>query len=191
MKTKLLLSLFVTICINTICISQSLKNKVGDQIQGDFNGDGKLEYAFRVLTTKGNGNPVEDGIPDEYEIQFSDKTIKSIKANCCWFKLINEGDLDKDGTDEFSIIQAPENGCIGTVTTYTIKTKKSYKLFPSFSIFWCAELSDLELQKLVVRENNTIYYYLADPNDTHLLNEAGDKIQFERLKKVKAKNVIF
>lgn len=190
MKTKLLLTFLIA--VNTIpVISQTLNTKVGDQIQGDFNGDGKLEYAFRVQVTKGHGNPVEDGIPDNYEIQFSDKTIKSIKANCCWFKLINEGDLDKDGTDEFSIIQAPENGCIGTVTTYTIKTKKSYKLFPSFSIFWCAELSDSELQKLVVRENNTIYYYLADPNDTHLLNEAGNKIQFERLKKVKAKVVTF
>jgi len=191
MKNNLILSFLLIICFSNNFIAQTNNNKVGDQIQGDFNGDGKLEYAFRVQVTKGHGNPTEDGIPDNYEIQFSDKGIKSIKANCCWFKLINEGDLDKDGTDEFSIIQAPENGCLGTVTTYTIKTKKSYKLFPSFSIFWCAELSDLELQKLVVRENNTIYYYLADPNDTHLLNEAGDKIQFERLKKVKVKVVIF
>lgn len=191
MKIKLPLAFFMIICFANNFIAQTNRSKVGDQIQGDFNGDGKLEYAFRVQTTKGQGNLAEGGIPDNYEIQFSDKTIKSIKVNCCWFKLINEGDLDKDGTDEFSIIQAPENGCIGTVTTYTIKTKKSYKLFPSFTIFWCAELFDFELQKLVVRENKTIYYYIADPNDTHLLNEEGDKIRFERLKKVKAQNLRF
>ncbi|RED26937.1 hypothetical protein BD847_0868 [Flavobacterium cutihirudinis] len=186
MKNKLLLIFLAIICFVNNSFAQTNKNKVGDQIQGDFNGDGKLEYAFRVQTTKGRGNPVEDGIPDNYEIEFSDKTLKPIKVNCCWFKLINEGDLDKDGADEFTIIQSPENGCIATVSTFTIKAKKSYKLFTPFSIFWCAEISDVELQKLIARENKTIYYYTSDPNDTHLLNDTGDKIRFERLVKIKA-----
>jgi hypothetical protein len=161
-------------------------NKVGDTIYGDFNGDGKFENAFRVLTKKGHGNPVEDGVPDEYEIHFSDKIIKPIKADCCWFKLINEGDLDKDGANEITIVQAPMNGCIGSVNTFTIKAGKSYRLIDPFTIYWCADITDSELQKLVVSENNSIYYYEADPNDENLLSDNGDKIRFERLIKNKA-----
>jgi len=165
---------------------QEVKNKIGDKIYGDFNGDHSFEYAYRVLAKKGKGNPVEDGIPDQYEIQFSDKTIKSIPVGCCWFKLINEGDLDRDGTDEITIVQAPENGCTGWVNTFTIKNNQYRSFIEPFSIYWCAELPDNQLQNLVVNENNIIYYYEADPNDDDLLNKNDGKIRFERLKKIKA-----
>lgn len=183
---RILVNIILNIFLFNLGNAQVSKNRIGDKIYGDFNGDGKPEYAFRVLTKKGHGNPVEDGTPDEYAIQFSDTNIKPIKTDCCWFKLINEGDLDNDGGDEFTTVQAPENGCIGRVSTFTIKAKKSYKLFSPFSIFWCAEITDLELQKLVVKENNIIYFYEADPNDENLLDKSGNKIRFERLKKNKA-----
>ncbi|WP_284652106.1 hypothetical protein [Flavobacterium terrisoli] len=176
------------ICIallSVCCNAQTDKKKVGDKIYGDFNGDGKFEYAFSVLTKKGKGNPVEDGVPDGYQIQFSDKKIKSIKVDCCSFRLINEGDLNKNGSDEISIVQAPMNGCSGLVSTFTIKNDKSYYLFEPFSIFICAELSDEEIQKLVFIEKDYVYYLEADPNDENLLNESGEKIRFERLRKIK------
>ncbi|MEL1242784.1 hypothetical protein AAEO56_00810 [Flavobacterium sp. DGU11] len=172
--------------VNFITSKEATLNKVGDTIYGDFNGDGKLENAFRVLIKKGYGNPVEDGIPDEYEIHFSDKRIKPVKVDCCWFKLINEGDLDKDGANEITIVQAPMDGCIGSVNTFTIKAGKSYRLIHPFTIYWCADITDSELQKLVVSENNSIYYYEANPNDENLLSDNGDKIRFERLIKNKA-----
>ena len=182
MKQLLTISIFAIIfCLNAN--AQKIPNKIGDKIYGDFNGDGKEESAYRVLTKKGYGNPVENGTPDQYEIHFSDKTINPIKVNCCWFKLINEGDLDKDGADELTIVQSPENGCIGTVSTFTIKDKKSNLLFKPFLLFICGKLSNVELQKLVITENNIVYYHEADPNDENLLNDSGDKINFLRLKK--------
>lgn len=178
-------ALFVILFVNNT-IGQKVSNKVGDSIYGDFNGDKKFEYAYRKLIKKGFGNPVENGSPSEYEIKFSDKSIKPINVGCCWFKLINEGDLDNNGSDEISIIQSPENGCIGYIKTYSIKDNKKTDLINSFSMFICAELTDDELQKLIVLENNIVYYHEADPNDENLLNDDGDKIIFERLKKIKA-----
>ncbi|MFK7000926.1 hypothetical protein V3Q90_09485 [Flavobacterium oreochromis] len=178
-------ALFVILFVNNI-IGQKVSNKVGDSIYGDFNGDKKFEYAFRKLIKKGIGNPVENGSPSEYEIKFSDKSIKSINVGCCWFKLINEGDLDNNISDEITIIQSPENGCIGNVQTFSLKDDKKTDLIDSFSMFICADLTDDELQKLIVLENNIVYYHEADPNDENLLNDDGDKIIFERLKKIKA-----
>ena len=165
MKNKILIYIAVVLLITINSNAQATKNKIGDKIYGDFNGDGNFEYAFRVLTKKGHGNPVENGIPDEYQIQFSDKNINPIKVDCCWFKLINEGDLNKDVTDEITIVQAPENGCDGRVRTFTIKAGKSYNLFNEFTIFWCGDaFKNEELQKLVFNENNVIYYYEDDPD---------------------------
>lgn len=178
-------ALFVILFVNNT-IGQKVSNKVGDSIYGDFNGDKKFEYAYRKLIKKGIENSVENGSPSEYEIKFSDKNIKPINVGCCWFKLINEGDLDNNGSDEISIIQSPENGCIGYIKTYSIKDDKKTDLINSFSMFICAELTDDELQKLIVLENNIVYYHEADPNDENLLNDDGDKIIFERLKKIKA-----
>jgi len=181
--------IFATILIFLCFIkgnAQATKNKIGDSIYGDFNGDKKNEYAYRLLAKKGYGNSVEDGKADEYEIRFSDKKIKPIKVDCCWFKLINEDDLDNNGSDEITIVQSPENGCIGNVSTYSINKENSNLLFRPFSLFICADLTDLELQKLIFNDNNAIYYYQADPNDEFLLNKDGDKINFERLKKIEA-----
>lgn len=157
-------------------------NKVGDKIYGDFNGDGKFEYAYRKLVKKGYGNPVEEGVPDGYEIRFSDNSIRPIKVDCCWFKLINEGDLNNDGTDEITIVQQPTNGCSGMVITFNIN--KGKYLFTPFSLFWCAEIDDVNLERLVVKENNDVFYYEADPNDENLLSKGI--IQFDRLIKKKA-----
>ncbi|WP_121965789.1 hypothetical protein [Myroides sp. N17-2] len=175
--------------IQEVTIERSNNETVGNKIYGDFNGDGKFEYAYRKLTKKGYGNPVENGVPDEYEIHFSDNSINPIKVGCCWFKLINEGDLNNDRADEITIVQSPENGCIGRVSTYTIKNNKSNYLFEPFSIFVCAEISNNELEKLIVKENNTIFYFEADPNDENQLNDDGTKIRFERL--IKKQAVLF
>lgn len=155
---------------------------VGDKIYGDFNGDGKFEYAYSKLVKKGYGNPVEDGVPDEFEIRFSDNSINPIKVGCCSFKLINEGDLNNDGADEISIFQKPMNGCSGMVITFNINNGKY--LFTPFSLFWCAEIDHINLERLVVKESDNVFYYEADPNDENLLNKGV--IQFDRLIKKKA-----
>lgn len=157
--------------------------KIGGKIYGDFNGDGTTEYAFRVLTKKGFGDPVEEGVPDEYEVHFSDKNIKPIKGKLLWFSLINEGDLDNDGSDEFTACQEPMNGSLGLVNTYTIKNGKSYYLFAPFFRFWFDDVISLELQDLVENDNGIVYYYDYDANGEFSKNKFGKKI---RAKKVKA-----
>ena len=142
--------------------AQATKNKVGDKIYGDFNGDGRFEYAFRVLTKKGNGNPNEDGTSDIYEIHFSDKNIKPIKDDFNWFWLINEGDLNNDGSDEISAREDPTNGCIGIVKTFTIKNGKDYYLFEPFSFYsgTCDNKMSINPQDLVENDNGIVYYLM-------------------------------
>ena len=153
-------------------------NSVGAKIQGDFDGDGKMEEAIAVLTKKGHGNPVEDGIPDEYEIQFSNKKIKSIKANCCEIRLVNEGDLNKDGTDEISIFQAPMNGCSYTMTTYSYKKGIWKPIVKTFLVpTACEKTTNENLQKMIFREKKNIYYLSKDPND-----ETGKKYIKKKVK---------
>ena len=75
-----------------------------DTIQGDFNGDGKIEYAYS------ESNPseyycldeVDDGKPNN--ITFSNPTIPAIETEFQIERLTNEGDLNGDGTDEIGFM---------------------------------------------------------------------------------------
>ena len=139
---------------------------IGEKIQGDFNGDGIKETAKVVKTKNRIGNPIEDGIAEEYEIQFSDPNLKSIKVGCCEVRLINEGDLNNDKTDEISIFQAPMNGCTYSMTTYSFVKGDWIQLVKTFLISTaCEDLSDKELQERIFKENNSIYFLDVDPND--------------------------
>ncbi len=177
---------------DTISLSKKEAKKlftVGQKVLGDFNGDGKKEFAYLVKVKEGYGFPVldDDSEPDQWEIQFSDKSIKPISVGCCGGILIAEGDLNNDKIDEITVYNAPINGCIGVLETYTIKTGNWKLLFEPFTMFYCAELTDEELENLVKFENGSAYYHTYDVNDEELLNEEGDKIRFEKLIKHKAK----
>jgi hypothetical protein len=160
-------------------------NLIGNKIYGDFNGDGTFEYAFRVLTKKGNDNPVDGGVPDEYEVHFSDNNIKPIIGSFYWFILINEGDLDNDGSDEISVRQDPMNGCFGYVSTFTIKNNEVYEIINIFSFYSgsCDNSMSIDPQDLVEKDNGIVYYYDYDPNFEFTVNKSKKKI---RGKKVKA-----
>ena len=139
---------------------------IGEKIQGDFNGDEHTEIATAAKIKEGQGNPVEDGTPDEYEIQFSVDKIKSINAGCCDILLINEGDLNNDGADDLSIFQAPMNGCTYLMSTYSLINGTWRQIVETFLIpTGCDNLSTDDLQKRIFKENNTIYFYDTDSND--------------------------
>ena len=76
-----------------------------DTIQGDFNGDGKIEYAYS------ESNPAEYYSLDEVDdgklnnITFSNPTIPAIETEFQIERLTNEGDLNGDGTDEIGFIE--------------------------------------------------------------------------------------
>ena len=76
-----------------------------DTRQGDFNGDGKIEYAYS------ESNPSEYYCLDEVDdgklnnITFSNPTIPAIETEFQIERLTNEGDLNGDGTDEIGFIE--------------------------------------------------------------------------------------
>jgi len=139
-------------------------------ITGDFDGDGKTEKAKLVKVKSGYGNPIEDGVSDEYEIQFSNKKMKPIKIGCCEATLINEGNLNNNDKDAISIFQAPMNGCTYSMQTYTYNNGKWEKVLDPFLVpTACESYSEDRLQNLVIKENNAIYYFTIDPNDGFLI----------------------
>lgn len=143
----------------------SVLPSVGEKIQGNFIGDGKSGFATAVKVVQGQGNPVEDGASDAYEIQFSDRRLKPIAVGCCSIRLINEGDLNNDQSDEISVFQAPMNGCTYSMTTYSYKNGQWKKLVETFLIPTnCESITDQNLQNRIFRDNGAIYYYDSDPN---------------------------
>lgn len=135
-------------------------------IIGDFNGDGHTESAFVVRTKEGHGNPVEDGVPDEYAIQFSDTQLHPININCCEARLFNPGDLNKDGVDEILVFQAPMNGNTFWLNTWTFKSHQWKELIKPIIVPTGGDyVSDEDVKKRVFLENDTLYFLAVDPND--------------------------
>lgn len=137
-------------------------------ITGDFNGDGHTESAFVVRTKEGYGNPMEDGVPDEYAIQFSDTTIPSINIRCCEARLFNNADLNKDDADDIIVFQAPENGNVHWLNTWTFKTHEWKQLINTIAVPTGGDyVEDEDVRKRVFLENNTLYFLDIDMNDEH------------------------
>jgi len=155
---------FIFLSIGVLSFGQIYqKNKTGKMIEGHFLGNGKKIMATAIKTKEGKGNPIEDGTPDEYEIHFSDSKLKPIKAGCCEIILINEGDLNNDGTDEISIYQAPMNGCTYSLSIYSFIKGNWKKLTDTFLIpTGCEKINNVDLQKMIFRENNNIFYFKKD-----------------------------
>lgn len=135
-------------------------------ITGDFNGDGQTESAFVVRTKQGYGNPAEDGVPDEYALRFSDTSLPQLNIGCCEARLINEGDLNSDSTEEISVFQAPTNGNTYFMTTWTFTEHRWQKFSEPFIVPTAGEpVSDKDLQNKVFLENHIVYFWDIDPND--------------------------
>jgi len=137
-------------------------------IAGDFNGDGHTDSAFVILTKEGYGNPVEDGVPDEYAVQFSDTLLSPVNINCCEARLFNAGDLNKDGADEILVFQAPMNGNTYWLSVWTYKTRQWKTLIEPILVPTGGDyIADEDVQKRVFLENDTLYFLKEDVNDEH------------------------
>lgn len=148
---------------------KTTKLLVGAKIEGDFDGDGKTEFATVTKTKQGEGNPIEDGTPDEYTISFSTTSLKAIPINCCEATLINEGDLNNDGKDDFSVFQAPMNGCTYAMTTYSLQNSDWKQIIETFLVpTGCDGFTAEDLQNRIFIENKTVYKLETDPNDESL-----------------------
>jgi hypothetical protein len=139
---------------------------VKSRMNGDFNGDKKLDGAYVVKTKEKSGNPNENETADEYTVFFADNEFQPIIVGCCGVRLINEGDLNGDGGDEITFYQAPMNGSVYTMTTYTF-FRNSWRIFidpfivPTGGNF----LSEQDTQDRIFLENGKVYYFEADLNN--------------------------
>ena len=146
--------------------------KVGEiisYIAGKFNDPNKNDTAYVIKTKQGVGNPVEDGTPDEYSIQFTD-TKKEVNIGCCDARLINEGDMNCDGKEELSVFQYPENGNTCYFKTYTSAKGEWEEFIEPFMVPVAGEpVSDSKLQAMVFLNGKVVYYYNTIDSDENIV----------------------
>ncbi|WP_267405396.1 MULTISPECIES: VCBS repeat-containing protein [unclassified Chryseobacterium] len=109
----LILSIF-TFCSSLL----SAQSEKSDGLSGDFNGDGKKEFAYVKVS---DCNDDCDGVC-ETTIYFSDKSIPSFKispANSG--TLYTVGDLNNDGKDEIAFYPGWCTSCWHPLYVYTYK----------------------------------------------------------------------
>lgn len=145
----------------------SIPPVISEKIEGDFDGDGQTEFAFGVKIKEGSGNPVEDGEAAVYAINFSNNKISAINIGCCAIRLVNEGDLNKDGADEISVFQVPMNGNSYVLKTFSLKGKEHLIMDPLLIPVLDDDLTDKALQERVFLENDSLYFLEVDVNDEH------------------------
>lgn len=159
-----------------LLISSCKKEKqvlIGKQIQGDFNGDSKLETAYLNSEFDKTMNLTE------YTIIFSDSSIqymKVAKTSSGKVQLINEGDLNDDKADDISISYEQNKTIpISHMETRSFKNSGWNTIIEYFTMYVGFDtLSHSKLQSVVSKKNDSIIYYTY-----------GNNISFnENLKKV-------
>jgi hypothetical protein len=136
---------------------------VGDTIWGNFDGKNTNEMAFVKKIKSGSGNPVDEGTPDEYEIEFNQPSLSPIKIGCCEAILINEGDLFDNSKDGISVYQSPENGTLYTISTIIYGHGGFDTVIKPFLIYENdSTLSRHYLSSLVVRKSDSICHINID-----------------------------
>jgi hypothetical protein len=134
-------------------------------LKGDFNGDKKLESANVILVKPMKGNAAAGGIAANYKISFSDTSIKPMIDLCCNIRIVNEGDLNHDGSEELSVFKSPINGNSIGVYIYTYhKGEWIQYSVPSF-IPMGDDISYQELQKRIYIYNDATYINDSDFNN--------------------------
>lgn len=97
-----------------------------DTIKGDFNGDGKIDYAYSESNPAEyySLNEVDDGKLNN--IAFSNPTIPAIETEFQIERLTNEGDLNGDGIDEIGFNQRAISRICG-YTVYSLSRTNQWK----------------------------------------------------------------
>ena len=92
-----------------------------DAIKGDFNGDGKLDYMWLQKPKLKDEEMDCEGDCTSF-IKFSDPTIPPIEVESCISGYpTNEGDLNKNGTDEIGLLPGWFTSCWKAYYVWTFK----------------------------------------------------------------------
>jgi hypothetical protein len=160
-EMKILFVVFSVVIINGISIAQT---KSMSTIKGDFDGN-KTKDIITIYESKPGTEltPQLGGEAAECKVKTSLKNIKNISLlNACG-ELINEGDLDGNGTDEFSIVQRSTNGTQVYMSTYKIQKGKLVLICsPQFEPGIGTDITNKMLIGRVYKKNNRIYYIDSD-----------------------------
>jgi len=157
---------------NNSPLSNKILPELIDSISGDFDGDGKKEFAILEMTKDGYTNLPAHGSEDsaaEFRVIFRNPKINPFNVFCCDIRLVKEEDLDGDGADEISVFSNEGNGCTYDMQTYTLKDDNWKELLEPFLVpTACDPISDKELQSRIFRENGKIYFLaVEDMNSTN------------------------
>lgn len=86
---------------------------------GDFNGDGTKED---LIVIKPERDTSEKFLSTETKISFTNMDLPEIIIpNCVGVNVLNENDVDGDGSDDFSIVVKTPSGDVGEVILYSFK----------------------------------------------------------------------
>lgn len=112
--TLLCVVAFVVACGSTPKKTENKSTTNGElreTVFGDFNGDGKQEFAKLFQLTEG-----------EYNVSFSSGSIKPIESSVIEFSamyMTNEGDLNNDGADDIGMFLHSGESYWGTYAVYS------------------------------------------------------------------------
>ncbi|OOV18967.1 hypothetical protein [Flavobacterium sp. LM4] len=118
-----------------------------ETILGDYNGDGKIESAFIS--------------PKSGYITFFPDTLGNVtelgKLDPKKSKLINEGDLNNDGAEDFSVYTKLDG--LGTLSTFIYNRGMPWRVSLRVILKKDEKVNNEDLEKRIFKENNEIYYY--------------------------------
>ncbi len=161
----------------------TLQTQTEDSTLGDFNGDGKQEYAWLVEPEMKDAKGTEEGWDCVGEctsfIKFSDRKIPSIKVErCISGHPDNLGDLNNKAGDEIGVSPMWFVGCWNAYHVYTMKDGKwidAVEPFPTHCIQW--EEAIAPIKKDLHKPGNVIIRY----------SESTDEAIVTRTKSVRVK----
>ena len=161
---------------STIAEKLAIKPPLNDSIRGDFDGNGVSEYMWLGRdSTHIGGNSV-------CFIKFSDPKIPPIEVeNCTGGRLFNEGDLNKNKSDEVGFLADSLSSCWKTYYVWTFiagQWVEAVDPIPTHCVQWERNIKAIEIDKNV--EGNVIVTY-TEVNDSgdFVINSKSVKIRKE------------
>jgi hypothetical protein len=112
---------------------------IPDSVKGDFNGDGKTEFVWLEPVEQDSAGNC--GNHCECLVKFSDASLPLIRLGKDLYggHLINQGNLNDNGADEFSVVPFGDASEWSACTVYTLKNGKWEQAIEPFSVFGSAD----------------------------------------------------